>query len=377
MNRRSQLRLVCTVLGLGGLLAVGAGCGGGSAGVESELVAKAGDTVTSFAFAPDGRLFLTEQSSGRVRIITADGEILGEPFATIDTRPGAEWGLMAVTIDPEFEENHYVYTYGTQPAGPEPNQARPVLMRFTDVNNKGENPEKLIEFPLANPEVQAHVGGSIHFGPDGYLYISIGETERGELAQDLSSPLGKLLRVTRDGEPAPDNPFVDREGADPRVYAYGFRNPFTFTFDPESGRIYLTDNGPSTCDELNIIEAGKYYGWPDSLSSGDKPCENPGGVEPIYLYAQAGKKPEEIGSNTAPTGLAFVSGEVYPGLGDGLLVCEFVPRLMRRLKLEGSGKDQVTDDRIVIRDCGVAVARDSNGIIYYSFGTEIRRLVPK
>ena len=161
------------------------------------------------------------------------------------------------------------------------------------------------------------------------------------------------------------------------MYAYGFRNTFGFTFDPESGRLYGAENGPSPCDELNIIEAGGNYGWPASLSSGDKPCENPGGIDPIYHFAQPGKEPPEINSNVAPTGIGFVSAEVYPSRGDGLLVCEFNTKLMRRLQLSGPGKDQVTDDSVVVEDCAVALASDNNGVIYYSFGTEIRRLVPK
>lgn len=381
MKRSSPARLAWFALALTGLVAAGLGCGDGGkkiSGVESEPFVTAGDTVTSLAFAPDGRLFLTQQNSGNVVIVTPEGELAPEPFAHVDPATGQEWGLLGVAIDPEFEENHYVYIYFTEPAGGA-NLARPVLMRFTDNGKRGENPERLIEFPEANPKVKAHVGGGLHFGPDGYLYLSIGETERKELAQDLSSPFGKILRLTRDGEAAPDNPFIDEPGADPRVYAYGFRNPFAFTFDPDSARIYSSENGPSTCDELNIVEAGKNYGWPESgfTQAEELPCENPGAVEPIYHYALPGKKPNELPSNVAPTGVGFVSGEVYPALGDGLLVCEFNTQFMRRLQLAGPGKDQVTDDSVVVDDCTVAITSDSSGVIYYSSSRgEVRRLVP-
>jgi glucose/arabinose dehydrogenase len=361
---------------------MGLGCGGSGvskiSGVESEPFVTAGGSITSLAFAPDGRLFLTQQNNGDVRIITPDGELLPEPFAHVDPATGGEWGLLGVAIDPEFEDNGYVYIYYTEPAGGE-NLARPVLMRFTDVDNEGENPERLIEFPTANPEVKAHVGGGLHFGPDGYLYLSIGETERRELAQDLSSPLGKMLRLTRDGEAAPDNPFVDQPGADPRVYAYGLRNSFAFDFDPESGRIYASENGPSTCDELNIIEAGQNYGWPESFftQGPELPCENPGAVEPIYLYALPGKEPNDLPSNVGPAGVQFVSGEVYPALGDGLLVCEFNTKFMRRLQFSGPANDQVIDDSVAVEDCAVAITSDSDGVIYYSNRGDILRLVPQ
>ena len=387
MIRLSPLRLAGLALGLGTLVAVAIACGGGGVnkigGVRSELVATGADTVTAIAFAPDGRLFFTEQNSGNVRIITADGELLPEPFSHVESHVGLESGLLGIAIDPEFEENHYVYIYYTEPEGPGPEPhlpnpiANPVLMRFTEVDNEGVDPEVLIEFPMTNPVVPVHVGGGLHFGPDGYLYLSIGETEKEELSQDLSSPFGKIMRMTRDGEPAPDNPFVDQAGAGARVYAYGLRNTFGFTFDPESGTLYGADNGPSTCDELNIIEAGGNYGWPDSHSSGEKMCENPGGIDPIYHYAQPGTEPGEIGSNVGPADIEFVSGDMYPSLGDGLLVCEFNTKFMRRLQLAGPDKDQVTDDSVVVEDCGVALASDGSGVIYYSITAEIRRLVPE
>ncbi len=387
MIRLSPPWLAGLALGLVILVTAGLACGGGGVntigGVRSELVVTGGDTVTSIAVTPDGRLFFTEQNSGNVRIITADGELLPEPFSHVESHVGLESGLLGIAIDPEFEVNHYVYIYYTEPEGPGPEPgapnpiANPKLMRFTEVDNEGTNPKVLIEFPEGNPEFPVHVGGGLHFGPDGYLYLSIGETEKEELSQDLSSPFGKILRMTRDGGAAPDNPFVNDEGADPRVYAYGLRNMFGFTFDPESGHLYGADNGPSTCDELNIIVAGMNYSWPNSLSSGETPCRNPDGVEPIHHFAKPGTEPEELGSPVAPTGMVFVSAETYPSLGDGLLVCEFLTNFMRRLQLAGPGKDQVTDDSVVVEDCAVALASDNNGVIYYSFGTEIRRLVPE
>ncbi len=379
-----QLRILwfaVLVLGLALAVLASIGCGGGSvnriSGIRSELVAAVDDEVTAMAFAPDGRLFLTQHNNGDIRIVTSEGELLPEPFAHVDVVTSPEWGLLGIAIDPEFEQNHYVYIYFIQPVGPGPFDARPVLMRFTDADNKGIDPTVVIEFPLANPEAPFHVGGGLHFGPDGYLYISIGDTQREELSHDLSSPFGKILRVTRDGDAAADNPFIDEPGADPRVYAHGLRNTFGFTFEPESGRIYAADNGDLNCDELNIIEAGKNYGWPESRDTTGAPCQNPGAVEPIYNYAEPGMKPEDLGSSAVPTGMHFVSGQVYPALGDGLLVCEFNTKLMRRLQLAGPDKDQVTDDSVVVEDCTVALTVDFSGIVYYSFGKEVHRLPPQ
>ena len=155
-------------------------------------------------------------------------------------------------------------------ATPEPEQEKPqgqpVLVRFTDANGKGED-ETVIskDFPVTS---KAHPGynaqGNIHFGPDKMLYLSIGDYDDPRLVQDLSTPVGKLLRIDpATGKAPPDNPPTGNAAADPRIYAYGFREPFDFAFNPENGAIYGTDNTPDTCEELNIIKPGANYGWPD------------------------------------------------------------------------------------------------------------------
>ena len=380
MHRSSLPGLVFLALLVGVVWLVAPACGGSGVkkigGVRSELVTLAGDTITGMAFAPDGRLFITEQNSGDIRVLMAEGQLLAEPFAHVEPARRLEWGVLGVAVDPDFETNHYVYIYFTRPAPRD--SAKPILMRFRDVNNVGVDPKVLIEFPDLEPGLNpVDVGGGLHFGPDGNLYISIGDTDKPDLAQDLGSPYGKILRVTREGAPASDNPFADRGGADPRVYAYGFRNAFGFAIDPKSGRIYAADNGSGNCDELNLVEAGEDYGWPRSLTGGEVPCQNPDAKEPIYLYAKSGKQPQAIPSNVAPTGVGFVSAETYPALGDGLLVCEFLTKFMRRLQLAEPSQDKVTDDSVVVEDCSVALASDRRGIVYYSNGVEIRRLAPQ
>jgi glucose/arabinose dehydrogenase len=197
-------------------------------------------------------------------------------------------------------------------------------------------------------------------------------------AQDLGSPLGKILRVDKgDGSAAPDNPFVDVPGADPRVFAYGLRNPYDFSFHPQSGQIYEAENGPSNCDEINIIMPGENYGHPMSYSDAEEPpCLERPGATPIYLPHRPGMRPEVFGSNVAPTGIHFVSGDVYPSIGDALLYCEWNTGFMRRLVLAGPGQDRVVDDSIVVEDCHLDITTDSEGIVYYSSFWEIRRLVP-
>jgi glucose/arabinose dehydrogenase len=349
-------------------------------GVKSELVMEAEFPVT-MAFAPDGRLFYNELLNGNVRVITADGRLLEEPFAHVDLAPGAvppgEIGLIGLTLDPDFESNHYVYIYFTgliESGGGE----QLTLMRFTDVNSVGTEPTVIGELPRTLPGVGIHVGGNIRFGPDGYLYVTIGENTVKEASQDLSSVLGKILRINKeDGSAAPDNPFVDQPGADPRIFAYGFRNSWDFTFHPETGEIYATENGDANCGELNRVVRGGNYGWPESSSS--DVCHNPGATEAIYYFTIfPSRAPYQFISTVAPTGIEFVTSDAYPLLiRSSLLICESNPAFMRHFYLEGEDQDVVVDGTLVVRDCRLDIVIGPDGLVYYSNENEIRRLVPE
>ena len=344
--------------------------------VTSERVTGANFPV-ALAFAPDGRLFYNELNTGKIRVY-AQGQT--STFAQVEALVCGEFGLLGLAIDPEFQENHYVYVYYVEPVESNEDIGHPVIVRFTEVDGKGEDPTIIVGDLPNTTEVCAHVAGNLHFGPDGYLYVSIGDMQFWDpnQAQDLGSPRGKILRIDKkDGSGAPDNPFVNEPGAEPRVFAYGLRNPFNFTFHPQSGKLYTPDNGPGNCDELNIIEAGNDYGHPKAaITKEDPPCLERDGVRPIYLYSRPDMRPETFTSNVAPTGVHFVSADVYPSLGDALLSCEYNTNFMRRLLLVGPNLDHVADDGIVVEDCALATTTDNSGIVYYSNGREIRRLLP-
>jgi glucose/arabinose dehydrogenase len=370
------------------LLAVSA-CGGGDDdpfGVESESVTPA-SSPGALAFAPDGRLFYAEHWSGSIRVITADGQLLPEPFATVfNIASGVGWGLTGLALDPQFDTNHYVYAHYTEVAesGPPP-VGRHVVIRYTDAGNTGTDPKVVVDdLPEFDTGETINAGGSIHFGPDGFLYISLGDhdlpNEKGpqgnELPQDLGVPHGKMLRVDKkDGTAPPDNLFVAESEDDPRIFAYGFRNGFDFAFHPESGRIYGSDNAGPTCEELNIVESGADYGWPRPPEDRTD-CSSVAGAKAIKFFARDGLNPEDWTSTVGVAGIEFVSGDVYPLLGDSLLVCETSTRLMRRLELGGAKFDQVVGDDVVARDCQLDIAVSPDGIIYYSTDVEIRRLLP-
>jgi len=279
------------------------------------------------------------------------------------------------------------------PSTPGPTQprpvAQPVLVRFTDRDGKGEERTVIsADFPVtAQDKAGYNANGNIHFGPDGMLYLSVGDYDYGAangLVQDLASPIGKLLRIdpATGGAPA-DNPFADDGEADPRVFAYGFRDPFDFAFDPGSEAIYGTDNTPVTCEELNIIRAGQDYGWPDVGGFPFSDCEFGDQVRAIHFFARQGKQRGEFISFVEVAGLAFAPGSRYPALGDSLFVCEGhrslvdqkeSPGVLRRLVL--SGDSQISGDDVITKDCKGDVSAGLDGTIYYANATEILRLLP-
>ena len=335
-------------------------------GITSEVVVPNADHPDALAFAPDGRLFYAEQNTGAVRIVSAQGQLLPAAFVQAQVAQGPGWGLLGLALDPAFASNHYVYLYFTKPTSA--NKAQPVVVRYTEANNKGTSPTTIINnFPEATLYGEYAVGGDLRFGPDGYLYITVGDHISTDLAQDLGSVRGKILRVDKaDGSAPSDNPFVGLADADPRVFAYGFLDPHDMTFQPTSGALYADENGTYfCCDELNVVRKGGNYGWP-LIGQQQK------GIFPIHFFELPGTDP--VGTKVRPEGLEFVSASAYPALGDSLLVCEDATSYMRRLALSTNQTKVVSDD-VVVGDCNLDIAAAPDGTIYYSNTEEIRRLV--
>lgn len=399
----TRKRALAALLVCAALAAVVWGCGNGGTkeeqlpfGLASEVVATA-PRVSEIAFAPDGRIFFAEQTTGNIRIILANGQVQEEPFAHVNVAVYLEqldWGLTGLALDPDFETNHYAYAFFMEPVAagepPEGPTARPKIVRFTEKDGKGVE-ETVIsdDFPVTPKEHPGYNGsGKLHFGPDGYLYASVGDYDyppAQSLSRNVSAPVGKLLRIdTKDGSAPADNPLQSTPGADARVFAYGFREPFAFAFHPRSGAIYGTDNTTVSCEELNIIRPGRDYGWPDVGEFPYADCTAGGHEQAIYHLAREGTKPEDFLSFVEVSALAFAPATRYPQMGESLLLCESqrsevqgerTPGLLRWLVLGGAGDEQVTASGAIVRDCRGAVAVSPDGYAYYANDTEIRRLV--
>lgn len=252
----------------------------------SQIQVAAGLTSpTTMAFAPDGRLFVCEQA-GRVLVIK-NGVLLATPFLTLDVDSSGERGLLGIAFDPNFATNHYLYVYYTVNSEPRHNR----VSRFTANGDVGIPGSETLIFRLPDLIAATHNSGALNFGPDGKLYISVGDNVRGPLAQSLDNLLGKILRINTDGTIPADNPFYGSTTGDNRaIWALGLRNPFSFAIHSTTGKMYINDVGQLLWEELNEGIRGANYGWPTCEGS----CANPGFQNPVYEYPHAGSGCDSI-----------------------------------------------------------------------------------
>jgi glucose/arabinose dehydrogenase len=249
---------------------------------------------TAMEIAPDGRIFVCQQG-GSLRVIK-NGVLLSTPFLTLSVDSNGERGLLGIAFDPNFANNNFLYVYYTVPVTPRHNR----VSRFTANGDVVVAGSEQIILELDNlSSATNHNGGAIHFGPDGKLYVAVGENANGSNAQTLSNRLGKVLRINSDGSIPTDNPFFNTAtGANRSIWAFGLRNPFTFAFQPGTGRLFINDVGEVTWEEINDGIAGSNYGW--NLSEG--PTTNPQFRAPLFAYQHGG---------TATTGCAIAGGTFY------------------------------------------------------------------
>jgi glucose/arabinose dehydrogenase len=273
-------------------------------GFTETQVATGLTNATAMSFSPDGRLFVCLQA-GQLRVIK-NGTLLATPFVTLTTTSTGERGLLGVTFDPDFATNRFVYVYYTVPTAPIHNR----ISRFTaDAANPdiAEAGSEVVILELDNlSSATNHNGGAIHFGPDGKLYVGVGENANPANAQGITNRLGKILRINTDGTIPSDNPTSfpgitgSPTGANRAIWAVGLRNPYTFAFQPGTTRMFINDVGQNTWEEINDGIAGSNYGW-NSCEGSCSPT-NPNFRDPLFQYGHG---------SGATLGCAIVGGAFY------------------------------------------------------------------
>jgi len=259
---------------------------------------------TAMAFAPDGRLFVCQQN-GQLRVVK-NGALLATPFVSLTVDSNGERGLLGVAFDPNFATNSFVYVYYTATTP----QVHNRVSRFTagtanpDVAQAGSEVAILDLNNLSG--ATNHNGGAIHFGPDGKLYIAVGENANPGNAQTIGNLLGKILRINPDGTFPADNPTSfpgiagSTSGINRAIWSVGLRNPYTFTFQPGSGRMFINDVGQNVWEEINDGISGSNYGW--SICEGACVPANANFRDPLFQYGHG---------NSATTGCAITGGAFY------------------------------------------------------------------
>lgn len=291
------------------------------------------------AFLPDGRMLVTERP-GQLRIVGADGSLSAPLTGLPEIYDSGQGGLLDVILDPDFASNSTIYfSYST-----------PVERRGTTRIAKAKLTDTGLEdvtvlFTATTPGSNGrHFGSRLVIGTDGYLYASIGDHGADDTAQDLSLHSGKIIRITKDGAPAPGNPFLDTADALPEIYTYGNRNPQGMTLTPE-GELWANEHGPRGGDEVNVITAGANYGWPvvthgraySGLPMGEGK-EKEGMTPPIQVYVPS----------IAPSGMAFYQGDAFKGWQGDLFIGALALTHLNRLDMENGkivGEERLLEDK--------------------------------
>jgi glucose/arabinose dehydrogenase len=325
--------------------------------VGVQTIVKGLEHPWSLAFLPDKRMLVTERP-GRLRVVGADGRVSEALAGVPQVYASGQSGLLEVALSPAFDKDRLVY------------------LSFAESGEGGAGTAvargRLGERGLENTQVmwrqQPKVGGSNHWGsrivfrPDGTLFVTLGERfNYSERAQDLSTTLGKVVRINSDGSAPRDNPFVNRAGARPEIWSYGHRNVQAAALHPETGQLWTVEHGARGGDELNHPEAGKNYGWP-VISYGTH-----------YSFLKIGEGTAKLGMEQpvyywdpviAPSGMVIYTGDLFAGWKSNFIVGSLTPGLLVRLVMkEGKVAHEeryLGDLRERIRD----VRQASDGSLY-------------
>jgi len=343
------MRLPSRTLAALGSLALAAPARAQPAGdsVRTDVVAEGLEAAWAIAFAPDGRIFVTERP-GRVRVVVG-GRLQEAPWARVpavdNTRFGQETGLMGIAVDPAFATNGHVYvchSYFRNEQGLLGNR----IVRLTERDGRGTQPHVILD---SIPGAFYHDGCRLKFGPDGKLYATMGDGRIEGAAQDMASPSGKILRLERDGTIPADNP-VPRSPA----WSMGHRNPQGIAWQPGTNRLYATDHGTGGVNELNLVERGSNHGWPVNRDG----ARDPRFATPVLVHPHP------------PTGMTFVEGGRYPAWRGSLLFASIradsLGGHLHRVVLTSDGRGVASEERLLVQRYGRLrdVVQGPDGFLY-------------
>ena len=320
----------------------------------------------SMAFLPDGRLLVTEKS-GKLRMVE-NGKLLPQAIngvpAVVDRGQG---GLLDIALHPRYAENGWVYlsysAKGEGGSGTEVMRAKLKGMQLTD--------SEVIFRQAPKISSNKHFGSRLVFDREGFLYITLGDRGEMERAQDLAQHISKVIRLHDDGRVPQDNPFAAKSDALPEIYSYGHRNVQGATLNPATGKVWTHEHGPQGGDEINIVQAGINFGWPVitygvNYFTGTKIGEGtkkPGMAQPLYKWVPS----------IAPSGMAFYTGDAYPGWKNHLFVGSLKFQTLVKLTLDG---DKVVKEERLFENLGRVrdIRQGPDGLLYLIAGDRLLQL---
>jgi glucose/arabinose dehydrogenase len=309
------------------------------------------DTPFALAFLPDGRILVTEKP-GKLKLRATDGsvkEVAGVPTVA----PGGQGGMLDVALAPDFAKSRIIYLSYSEPR---PNGRSLALARATLKDGAAPSLQGLeVIFRAGSDGTGEQFGGNIAFSPDHkLLYLSTGERQRFTPSQDPDQAIGKILRLTLDGKPAPGNPNYAAGGARAETWSIGHRNPYGLSFDKD-GRLWEIEMGPKGGDEVNLIQPGKNYGWPKA-SNGSNYDDTP-----IPDHAPGdGFEPPKVWWNPSisPGGLMIYSGAMFPAWQGSAFIAALSGQALIRVSLDGDKAAKADQWNMGMRIRDVAQAPD-------------------
>ncbi len=295
---------------------------------------------------PDGRLLITEKN-GYMQIYTTGGVFEKKITGFPEVDPGGQGGMLDVALDPAFTRNKTIY-WSYSEKYESGNLMAVAKGQLNEAASKIENPVVIFR---ATPALKSgfHFGSRLIFDKDENLFVGTGERsiQKGRVqAQLLNSGLGKIFKITKDGKPAPGNPFLNQKNAMPEIYSYGNRNVQSLDIHPVTGELWEAEFGPRGGDELNIIKPGKNYGWPvitygleySGGKIGDAIQQQAGMEQPVYYWDPV----------ISPSGMAFYKGNTIPEWKNNLFICGLSSALITRLVIVNNkvvGEERLLEDK--------------------------------